>query len=571
MRLNRWNRTREGSLHSEEKWETCSPWADDWVVKMSDATSTPMTADETASDKTDDEHCENVAPEDEEGSNPKDWKDWIIGSVVIPNTHEAEIRKKGSRQSKLMEKLGLTPGLTVFTCGCGDFSAENLCTLLYQVGIRSVLDVRALSKSKKKPWFNSDRLVKVMGATALDYKFIGKGRKSHTVVAAHVERCEQPVCLLGFRASPLECLRLVLSEKLQKGLGWNLIHLEPSGIMSQLTLLSHLHQDIFERYSSTLEETAAMTSRLERAFGFTGHWRARVLAQYRSVSPILLHKDTYDQWDRKISTVDQTVIELPWGSVLVVLPRFSSGSELQSLQQNSLPGAINYEQPRRHVRSADGSFISFTDHWKEAWLCNDYGYQDPSRVSPPHLYRRQPLAPWAKCFLERASCAAMFPFNGLMCRWDPPGTHSDEGSRSFARGSPIPEYAVVGMIALNGSRNLRVHGLGCWERLVVDIPMQDGTLVVFGGPLKERWLYSHVRDKEVRGESVFLNLLLHVDSLASVTADRDGKQVGLEGTSSTASLMVKSSGAPASSPSLLPEKSSGNATRARWRRGENIS
>lgn len=569
MRLNRWKRLKEGVPPSEEKWDTCSPWSDNWDATMCEVTST--TLKDTASEDATNEHCEIDLLEEKKGSHPKDWKAFVIGSLILLNTEEPPTKKNCPKQLKQVKKLGLTPGLTVYTCGCGDFCADSLCSLLYQYGIRGVLDVRALSKSKKKPWFNSDRLVKDMNKTGLDYKFIGKGRKSHTVVAAHVERCEQPICLLGFRASPLECLRLLLSEKLQNGLGWNVIHLQPAGTSLQWSLIPHAHHAIFQRYSSSLAEIEKVKSRLERAFEFRGHWRARVLAHYSSMIPIHLHKDTFDQWDGKISTVEQTVIELPWGSVLVVLPGFLSASELQSLQRNTLPGAVNYEQPRRHFRIADGSFISFTEQWKEAWLCNDYDYQDPSRLSPPHLYKRQPLRPWAEDLLQRASRAALFPFNALMCRWEPPGKQSDlnDGSRSFARGSPIPEYTVVGMCALNGSHNFRVHGLGCWERLVVNVPMCEGTLVVFGGPLKERWLHSHMRDNEVRGEGVFINFLLHADSAEITTSDQDKKQTGLESASTRAKFTKKQSSTAPSPPSTLLQEASGYVSRARWRRADN--
>merc|ERR1712154_301690 len=67
------------------------------------------------------------------------------------------------------------------------------------------------------------------------------------------------------------------------------------------------------------------------------------------------------------------------------------------------------------------------------------------------------------------------------------------------------------MLGVHGFRLLRVHGLGCWEKLAIDVPIREGSLVVFGGPLKERWLYWHMCDKEVRGERVVITLQLHAD------------------------------------------------------------
>ena len=71
------------------------------------------------------------------------------------------------------------------------------------------------------------------------------------------------------------------------------------------------------------------------------------------------------------------------------------------------------------------------------------------------------------------SDSAKMPFNGLLCRWDPPGTHLKAAPRSFARGSPTPEQTVVGFLATGRPRTYRIHGLGIWEKIVVDIPMQE--------------------------------------------------------------------------------------------------
>merc|ERR1711972_109614 len=102
-----------------------------------------------------------------------------------------------------------------------------------------------------------------------------------------------------------------------------------------------------------------------------------------------------------------------------------------------------------------------------------------------------------------------------MCRWEPPGEMTNDGPLSFSRGSPMPEYTTVAFLGVCGSRHLRIHGLGCWEKLAIDIPMREGSLVVFGGPLKERWLHVHLRDEAMRGERVLMTLMIHGHAVSS--------------------------------------------------------
>eukprot|EP00927_Polykrikos_kofoidii_P062360 TRINITY_DN57169_c0_g1_i1.p1 TRINITY_DN57169_c0_g1~~TRINITY_DN57169_c0_g1_i1.p1 ORF type:complete len:539 (+),score=49.99 TRINITY_DN57169_c0_g1_i1:224-1618(+) len=433
--------------------------------------------------------------------------------------------KLARRQQTVVQKLRLTPGLNLFTCGCGDLDAEMLCSLLKGHGIHSVVDVRALPKSKKKPWFDTDRLAKSMKGVGLNYVFQGKGRKSHTVVASQVQRFEQPVCLLGFRASPLECARLVLAEKLVKGLGWTVTHFMPDyDDLPNVRLLCQAHVDLFARYSNSLLEINIVQTRLDRRFGFLGHWRDRILQGYSSIH--------YEQWDRNVSRIHPTVIQLPWGTVLMVVPGFLAKAKLSELQERLLPGAINFEQPRRRVRFADGNSISVTNRHKEAWLCDDYDFPDPNRVAPPCVYKRRHLRPWAEDLLDHVSHTALAPFNGMMCRWDPPGVGTNDGPRTFARGGPMPEYAVVSMLAVSGSRGLRVHGLGCWEKLAVDVPLSEGNLVVLGGPLKERWLHVHLHESHVQhGERVCITFHLHADRVQLASANNQPKHQTCKGQS----------------------------------------
>lgn len=560
MRSNRWARSRDCIASGENtnqqteisQGDTCQPSQISQDVLSSEET---HAQEDTSSDTS--SCCSEVDASPGPSSRPQRQGQRTSHSVAKKTRSVQASAKTIARQQKTVEKLGLTPGLKLFTCGCGELGAEQLCDLLFQFGIRSVLDVRALPKSKKKPWFNSDSLAKCMRSFGLTYHFVGKGRKSHTVVAALVQKCEQPTCLLGFRGSPLECARLVLSQKMSVGLGWHLIHMQPCcDVTPPERLMAQPHRDVFGRYSAAMTEIVAVQSKLDCKFAFTGHWRERVLMRYGSIH--------YEAWDHVFSAVDPTVVELPWGSVLIVLPKFLSGPALRSLQQNTLPGAIAYEQPRRRTASSKASYIK---QHKEAWFCNDYGYADPTLLSPPHLYKQNLLRPWADDLLQHASTAAKSAFNSLMCRWDPPGVFADDGPHSFARGSPMLEYTAVGLLGVTGSRYVRVHGLGCWEKLAVDVPIQEGTLVVFGGPLKERWLYLHVRDTEARGERVLMTLMLHADSETLDSTKHNcskGKGDALDFVKSHSEQ--ETSATPVNSLPPPSANSAAGACRARWRR-----
>eukprot|EP00928_Gymnodinium_smaydae_P035025 TRINITY_DN24710_c0_g1_i1.p1 TRINITY_DN24710_c0_g1~~TRINITY_DN24710_c0_g1_i1.p1 ORF type:complete len:557 (+),score=32.45 TRINITY_DN24710_c0_g1_i1:209-1879(+) len=464
--------------------------------------------------------------------------------------------KESLRQLKNTRKLGLTPAMKLFSCGCGEFKAEQLCNLLLRFGIRSVLDVRALPKSKKKPWFDCDNLAKSMRAAGLTYHFVGKGRKSHTVVAGRAEKCNQDVCLLGFRASPMECARLVLSQKMLTGLGWQVTHLVPSCDDSGHDILvAQPHSEVFAQYSASMQQIQTVQCQLERKYGFLGHWRDRVIARYGSLP--------YDQWDGCFSALNPTVITLPWGSVIAVLPNFKSGTELRNLQKETLPGAVTYEQPRRKALHGKATYI---DQHKEAWFCADYDFADPRRQSAPFAYRRQELRPWSEGLLADASLAAESAFNGFMCRWEPPGEMTVEGPLSFSRGSPMPEYTTVAFLGICGSRHLRVHGLGCWEKLALDVHIPEGTLVVFGGPLKERWLHVHLRDEAMRGERVLMTLMVHAHAVSRAQFSADSSGIQKSGSDATQKPTIGTLEGSASSTELCAEQLFAATRRGRWKR-----
>merc|ERR1711957_214830 len=126
------------------------------------------------------------------------------------------------------------------------------------------------------------------------------------------------------------------------------------------------------------------------------------------------------------------LIRLPFDTVLMIVPDFMTKAEVFALQQNALPGAVDYEQPRRQVRNPDGSFTQFNEHFKEAWLCDDYDHRDSRRVAPPRVHNGQRLRGWTRDLLARASDVAMAPFNGLMCRWEPSGVHLKDGPHTYS-------------------------------------------------------------------------------------------------------------------------------------------
>ncbi|CAK9060682.1 Solute carrier family 35 member E2B, partial [Durusdinium trenchii] len=100
----------------------------------------------------------------------------------------------------------------------------------------------------------------------------------------------------------------------------------------------------------------------------------------------------------------------------------------------------------------DGSFTQFNERQKEAWLCNDYDYRDPRRVAAPRLHRGQKLSPRVEELLSKAAEAAEAPFNGLMCRWEPPGMHVKDGPHTYATHCGWSSPTVIGLMAFGATR-----------------------------------------------------------------------------------------------------------------------
>merc|ERR1712224_839380 len=204
--------------------------------------------------------------------------------------------------------------------------------------------------------------------------------------------------------------------------------------------------------------------------------------------------------------------------MMFVISNFLTKNEVFRLQQNALPGALDYEQPRRQVRNPDGSFTQFNEHHKEAWLCDGYDYRDSRRVVPPRVHPGQCLRPWARDLLARASEASMTTFNGMMCRWESRGVHLKDGPHSYSTHHGWAEDTVIGLLAVGPTRLYHIHGIpwfygrGRKEVVSVNIPLEEGMLVVLGGPLKDKFLYSQPRDEEMLPERIQFTLQLHADS-----------------------------------------------------------
>lgn len=263
-----------------------------------------------------------------------------------------------------------------------------------------------------------------------------------------------------------------------------------------------------------INHVATTTQLLEDALGFQGCWQDRIISQYKAV--------TWETWDEKRVYPSRTsgepmAIKLPWSTLLLMVPGFLSQAEIYRLQQKALPGGVQYQQPLRQVRNPDGSFSQFNEHHKEAWLCNDYDYRDSRRVAQPRVHAGQPVEPWAGDLLDRASRAALAPFNGLMCRWEPPGIHVKDGPHTYSTHHGWGEETVIGLLAVGPTRAYRIHGIpwfygrGWKEVVALNIPLEEGTLVVLGGPLKERWLYGQPRDETMMPERIQFTLQLHAD------------------------------------------------------------
>ncbi|CAE8587643.1 unnamed protein product [Polarella glacialis] len=402
----------------------------------------------------------------------------------------------------------------LFSAGCGHLGAELFCALLGGFGIRSVLDVRELDHSAKRPWFNRDALELTMRDAGLDYLYIGD-KSSLESVASLVAGSKAPVCLLGVRALARECPRLALCEALEAG-PWKLrvFHLQLSPeAPPELRLLPHPHSAVLGRRLAAAKEVADLQDKLEVALGFAGSWRDRVLRRHKMVR--------WEDWDltRRLPSAEEgpLAIQLPFDTLLLIIPQFMAQRELYALQQAALPGAVEYCQPRRQIRNPDGSFVQFNEHFKEAWLCDDYDYRDSRRVQQPRLHVGQQLPCWAQELQQRAEREVQAPFNSLMCRWEPRGVHLKDGPHTYATKYGWGDEAVIGLLAVGPTREYRIHaipwyhGRGRREVVAVNIPLAEGMLVALGGPLKERWLYAQPRDEESAPERIQFTLQLHAD------------------------------------------------------------
>merc|ERR1712083_1293672 len=123
----------------------------------------------------------------------------------------------------------------------------------------------------------------------------------------------------------------------------------------------------------------------------------------------------------------------------------------------------------------------------------------------------------ARDLLKRASEAAMAPFNGVMCRWEPRGIHLKDGPHTYSTHRGWADETVIGLMAVGPARVYHIHsipwyyGRGFKEAVMLNIPLTEGTMVVLGGPLKERWLYAQPRDEEMLPERIQFTFQLHAD------------------------------------------------------------
>jgi len=408
----------------------------------------------------------------------------------------------------------------VYTCGCGHLGAELLCSLLRLFGIGYVLDVRELDHSTKRPWFNSDLLLGTMLVKGLQYKYIGSDHDDAAwanLVAGQVlaaTAVSAPVCLLGVRAIALECPRLRLCQRLFEQLQWSIEHLHLStDVPPKLHLFPVRHSDVFSRAELAKSHVITVTESLERTLGLFGSWQDRIRSRYKVVD--------WETWDKRRqfpqAGEEPMAIQLPWDTLLLVVPDFLSKAEIYSLQQSALPGAIDYEQPRRQVRNPDGTFTHFNESHKEAWLSDGYDYRDTRRVAPPRVHPGQRLQPWARKLLERASQITYAAFNGIMCRWEPRGVHLKDGPHTYSTHCGWGVETVVGLMAVGCTRVYHIHGIpwfhgrGRKEVVVLDMPLVEGTLMALGGPIKERFLYAQPRDEDQLPERIQFTLQLHAD------------------------------------------------------------
>merc|ERR1712079_957106 len=125
---------------------------------------------------------------------------------------------------------------------------------------------------------------------------------------------------------------------------------------------------------------------------------------------------------------------------------------------------------------------------------------------------------------------------------------------------------TVAMLGVCGSRSLRVHGLGCWEKLSVDVPVRGGDLIVFGGPLKERWLYRYFRQEGSRGEQVLLTLMLHADAEMTDLPSHGCNKVDTSMYGMSDTLLNEKARETPTSPSSASKTVPGGGSSGRWRR-----
>ncbi|CAK0905457.1 unnamed protein product [Prorocentrum cordatum] len=332
--------------------------------------------------------------------------------------------------------------------------------------LMSVLDVRELDHSTKRPWFNSDALEATMRGVGIGYRYVGQERDEAAwaeAVARDVLESQPPVCLLGVRALARECPRLRLAQRLEEQLGWAVVHLQPSAdAPPALRLLAHRHAEVYARSRGWASHAAAVAERLEREMGLSGTWQSRVCGRHPPDG-----STSWEEWDRgrKFPAPGEAplVVRLPWETSMLIVPGFMTKAEVYSLQQACLPGAIDYDQPRRQVRNPDGSFTQFNEHHKEAWLCEDYDHRDTRRVVPPRAHPGQPLSPSVREVVARAAAAAMAPFNGVMCRWEPPGVHLKDGPHTYATHCGWGSTTVVLLPTSTASRGTTGAGGERWS------------------------------------------------------------------------------------------------------------
>jgi len=84
--------------------------------------------------------------------------------------------------------------------------------------------------------------------------------------------------------------------------------------------------------------------------------------------------------------------------------------------------------------------------------------------------------------------------------------HLKDGPHTYSTHCGWGAETVIGLMAVGATRVYHIHGIpwffgrGRREVVVVNIPLAEGTLVVLGGHLKEKWLYAQPRDEDMLPE-----------------------------------------------------------------------